>query len=670
VSDSTTSPQRFLSNPQSFDQVRQILLGTSREGIDEFPDALQDQGKFYSRQELQRVLGYLDPSHLDPELRSIVGRALKDWNECGLNLWRYWLSRSDDFEEIDLDCNQEWDAFGNLPKVPVYRLLRAGFFLGWTVGGPDRQELPRPVVVEDYTQEDHKREIQEAGRQAVQEAGRQAVQEAGRQAVQEAHREAPAPQPASQTPPQPVSDDAEDIQVVNRWPRFDDAMFHGLAGDIVELAMPHTEADPVGILVQFLVAFGNVSGRSAFYRIGPSLHHLNFNVVLVGHTSVGRKGTALDVALERILPADPVWFEDRIGNGLVSGEAMISQVRNERTRVSKGRGQNPDKIVTDPGVADKRLMLVETEISRLFKVMSAPTNTLSAVIRQLFDSGNASVMSKHYPEKTTGAHVSIIAHTTQADINRYLDATDLWNGFANRFLWVLVRRSKTLPDGGGFQSVEWSEIDRGVKDRVKFARSAGRINLDSNATEIWREVYRNITQPSTGLLSAIVDRAPTLILRMAGNFALLDCTTTINEDHLYTAMTVMDYSWKSVKLIFRENKKPREADQLLVIMRNHPEGLTRTQISRCFQGHKNKHQIGAILSELLTNGLIYEAQEVSPGGRTIPVWKFGRAPRNQDSREEREELDSREERDTQDSREPDEDEARFFGEKAHESRER
>lgn len=46
------------------------------------------------------------------------------------------------------------------------------------------------------------------------------------------------------------------------WPDPpDEVAFHGLAGDIVRAIEPHTEADPVALLVQFLVAFGSVVGR-------------------------------------------------------------------------------------------------------------------------------------------------------------------------------------------------------------------------------------------------------------------------------------------------------------------------------------------------------------------------------------------------------------------------
>ena len=67
------------------------------------------------------------------------------------------------------------------------------------------------------------------------------------------------------------------------WPEPPDpAAFHGVAGEFVRIVEPHTEADPVALLVQFLTAFGNIIGRTAFYRVEADHHHGKLFVVLVG----------------------------------------------------------------------------------------------------------------------------------------------------------------------------------------------------------------------------------------------------------------------------------------------------------------------------------------------------------------------------------------------------
>ena len=51
------------------------------------------------------------------------------------------------------------------------------------------------------------------------------------------------------------------------WPVLDEAALYGLAGDVVRALNPHTEADPVGILIQLLIAFGNVIGNNPYYQV-------------------------------------------------------------------------------------------------------------------------------------------------------------------------------------------------------------------------------------------------------------------------------------------------------------------------------------------------------------------------------------------------------------------
>jgi hypothetical protein len=52
--------------------------------------------------------------------------------------------------------------------------------------------------------------------------------------------------------------DAQNSQLVEpAWPVMHEAAYYGLAGEVVDTIAPHSEADPVAILLQFLVAFGN-----------------------------------------------------------------------------------------------------------------------------------------------------------------------------------------------------------------------------------------------------------------------------------------------------------------------------------------------------------------------------------------------------------------------------
>ena len=73
------------------------------------------------------------------------------------------------------------------------------------------------------------------------------------------------------------------------WPApIAEQALHGPAGELVRLIEPHTEADPIALLIQFLVCFGVAAGRHAHLRIEASRHYPNEFCVLVGTSGKGR----------------------------------------------------------------------------------------------------------------------------------------------------------------------------------------------------------------------------------------------------------------------------------------------------------------------------------------------------------------------------------------------
>src|SRR6476660_6997344 len=57
------------------------------------------------------------------------------------------------------------------------------------------------------------------------------------------------------------------------WPDpLGEAAYHGLAGDVVRAFAPHSESDPVSLLLQFLAAFGNAGGRGSYLLMEVERH--------------------------------------------------------------------------------------------------------------------------------------------------------------------------------------------------------------------------------------------------------------------------------------------------------------------------------------------------------------------------------------------------------------
>jgi hypothetical protein len=73
-------------------------------------------------------------------------------------------------------------------------------------------------------------------------------------------------------------------------PEVSPALFASLVGRVVDVFAPCTEASPVAIALQFLVAMGNLMGLGPRFYVGETRHGLNENLMVVGRSSFSRKG--------------------------------------------------------------------------------------------------------------------------------------------------------------------------------------------------------------------------------------------------------------------------------------------------------------------------------------------------------------------------------------------
>ena len=119
------------------------------------------------------------------------------------------------------------------------------------------------------------------------------------------------------------------------WPELDPAALQGLPGRIVRTIEPCSEADPVAVLANLLVWFGNAIGRGAVFRVGEDAHHANLFAALVGESSKSRKGMSRGHVRGLMHVVDSAWAEERVQNGLSSGEGLMYAIRDEVRGVNK-----------------------------------------------------------------------------------------------------------------------------------------------------------------------------------------------------------------------------------------------------------------------------------------------------------------------------------------------
>ncbi len=409
---------------------------------------------------------------------------------------------------------------------------------------------------------------------------------------------------------EPVKQLKPDIQ----WPHpLRDEAYHGLAGDIVRLVEPNTESDPAALLVQLLVGVGNVVGRTAYYEVEADRHYTNLFACLVGRTAKGRKGTSWGNIRRWLEEADPDWVLDRVYSGLSTGEGLIHAVRDE---------QIEEDEVVDPGEADKRLLVYESEFASVLRKLEREGNSLSALMRQAWDSSRLQTMTKRHADKATNAHISIIGHITCEELQRYLNRTEAANGFANRFLWVCVKRSKCLPFGGsGLDLRTLLPMQEQLSLAIQRTKAVSRITLDPEARRIWAAVYPELSTGEFGMFGAVTSRSEPISLRLACIYALLDQSVAIRKEHLLAALEIWRYCSDSARHIFGDSLGDPVADQIMLALRGSPEGMTRTELSAFFKRNKPSHQIARALALLLAHGKVRRDVLPSNGGRAPERWR-------------------------------------------------
>jgi len=328
--------------------------------------------------------------------------------------------------------------------------------------------------------------------------------------------------------------------------------------------------------------------------------------------------------LERV---DPEWSKQCTIHGLSSGEGLIHQVRDPITRQEpmrdRGRITGYQPVVIDEGVADKRLLVIESEFASVLRRMNGETNTLSTVLRQAWDGGTLRTATKHNAERATEAYVSVIGHITPDELAMALNETEQANGFANRFLFVSVKRSRLLPEGGRISEYVLGPLIDQLRAAIEWARVKERFyRRDEEARELWAtSVYPGLAEERPGLLGKVLGRGAPHVLRLSMLYALLDRAENIGAEHLTAAVALWDYAEASARQIFGDRLGLSTADTILEALRAAPDReFPRTAINALFSRNKPVQEIQQALDHLHQVGKATMRRE-STAGRPVEIWR-------------------------------------------------
>lgn len=417
------------------------------------------------------------------------------------------------------------------------------------------------------------------------------------------------------------------------WPNpLREEAYHGLTGEAIRQIEAYSEADPAALLVTWLVMVGNLLHRSPSFTVGADDHHCNLFAAIVGPSGKGRKGMSANFIKKVLGTVDEPWANKKITSGLTSGEGLIFAVRDEvviRQAVKNPKTKEIERyqdVIDDEGIADKRLMVIEGEFAQALKVMARQGNTLSPVIRQAWDNGNLNSLVKNFKNRATNAHISIIGHITIYELQDLLKEVEMVNGFGNRFLWVLAKRSKYLPEGAALPKSIINSLSIKMAEVIQFAgvhtilrdsesrETEGKTDFvpiemirDPETAEYWKSIYPILSQEESGLCGAMINRAEAQVLRLSMLYALLDLSSTITTEHLNAALAVWDYCNASARYLFGGRSSNPTAEEILIALEAKGE-MTQNDLVNLFDRHKPAATIKKALEELQEQGLIKQAK--------------------------------------------------------------
>ena len=411
---------------------------------------------------------------------------------------------------------------------------------------------------------------------------------------------------------QTVAPDMTDESLTSdAWPILHEAAYSGLLGALTRTVEPFSEADPVGILLHGLLISGASIGSRPHVLVEHTPHFARTNCLFVGVTAGGRKGTAFGPIRHIFSRIDEAFIAKRVKSGLSSAEGLIYQVRDpsyEKEPIRAAGRRNGDILgyedrLVDPGEPDKRLVVIESEFSSTLTCMEREGNTLSPTLRDTWDHGNLSPLTKKDRLVSTKAHVSIIGHVTSDELLRKLSGTDRSNGFSNRFLFALVQQSKFLPSGKGTPSQILEPYFVRFSRTLERARTREELFRDAETEQLWASVYRSLAEIPQGLTGAILARGAAQVLRLSLIYSLMDereserTEAAIRAPHLMAALALWDFCRSSVLRIFGDCVGDPIADRLLKVIKARPQ--TDTDLYEVLGKHEGDRNRKGLALDLL-----------------------------------------------------------------------
>lgn len=371
--------------------------------------------------------------------------------------------------------------------------------------------------------------------------------------------------------------------------------FAGMLGEMVGAVIDGTDASEVGILASMIALCGAlVPSRAYFGRMQTSTPH----IALVGESSIGRKGTAMNRALDALSTALGADRLNRVVmDGINSGEGLVTEL--ERRQLG-ARGEPTAAVV------------FEEEFATLLAAAGRDGSSLDSRMRQAFDGGplsnrKASGSQTVLPPYWLPALVGI----TPSELQDKGPSGALTSGSANRWLWLpVVRRDVDVPNIPpelplALRQALWAAHDAATQAPPDLTHSG-------DVSRLLTDYGKHLVKDATGLAKDLSRRYPIIAFRIALVHAALERSAVVTTEHVWRGIALTEYARQGIPWVFGYTVGNELATLILRHLRE-VGSLTKRQITQDWARDPVKRQ--RALDELRRLGFAEVAKVSGTGGR-------------------------------------------------------
>jgi len=402
--------------------------------------------------------------------------------------------------------------------------------------------------------------------------------------------------------------------------------YYGPLGEFAKRHRNQITLNLAAFYAMLLPAIGSLIGRRAVITVSRDRHYPNLFSAIVGSTGSG-KGNCWNIVeylLEKIDPTSAA----RLHRDAASAQGLIGLVRDASTRTEGKR------TIEDPGVTDKRCLLLFEEMDTLFVAMSRTGSTLAPVWNMAYDGKTLENNTRQLRERATNPHISAVCHITEESFQQAVQHVSKGlgcsNGFYNRFITAHAVGERRLSRGGEMPDVD--DLVERIRDVLAAlgpnnANEAVPITWHPSTHKAWDGFDDALAgaHPFLSGLGGLAARLRPNTMRVAMIFAIMDGDREIMPCHLKAAKSFCLHCIDDSRGFFDRSRpssaKPSLDDRLLTIAASGPCTLTDFHKSLGRKGYETK-ELRDSLARLVKGGKLLTEDSESDHGRTVTRWRL------------------------------------------------